>query len=224
MEIEKKVFKKYKPDFKKFEKMGCKKISDKYIIEKPFEDNNFKAVVSVNKEGAIEGKVIDLENNDEYLPLRNDNIKGAFVGKIRENYEKILLEIRGKYFLKNYFVLPQSNRITDLIFKKYKNEPEFLWEKSDGSGVFRNSKTDKWYGIIMDVDKSRIDKNQKGFIEVMNVKLSAKTLKESLEIDGFYPAYHMNKKYWITIILDETVDDNKIMELVEESYNLVDKK
>ena len=37
--------------------------------------------------------------------------------------------------------------------------------------------------------------------------------------NGFYPAYHMNKKSWITVVLDETLKDATIMELIEKSYN-----
>ena len=224
MLIEEKIFKKYKPDPKKLVKYGFKKVSECYEIEKPLENDSFMAIIKVLAGNKIEGKVIDLENNDEYLPLRVIAQQGEFVGKIRENYEKVLIEIRNNCFYKNCFVMAQSNRITDLIAEKYGVNPEFLWEKYDDSGIFRNKSTNKWFGIIMDVDKSKIEKGKKGFIEVMNVKLSADTLEKSLKLKGFYPAYHMNKKYWITMILDDTIRDDKIMELVSESYNLVGKK
>lgn len=226
MEIEQEIFKKYKPDFKKFEKYGFKKENGCYSIEKAFMNNSFKAIIKVDKDNSVSGKVIEIATCDEYLPLRAVLLQGEFVGQVRESYKEVLAEIRDNCFYKNYFVLAQSNRIAKLINEKYDIEPEFLWEKLDGTGVFRNKKTDKWFGIIMDIDKSRLDKAQKGFIEVMNVKLSSKTLENTLKSKekGFYPAYHMNKKYWITFLLDETIEDETIMNLIEESYNLVDKK
>ncbi len=224
MTIEEEIFKKNKPDFKKLEKYGFKKQKDNFIIEKKFQDNFFRAVISISPENKITGKVFDIENNDEFLPLRVESQKGTFVGEVRKNYKQVLIDIRKNCFYKNYFIFPQSNRITDLIIKKFNSEPEFLWEKTDGAGVFRNKKTNKWFGIIMDIDKSRIEKNSKGTIEIMNVKLSTETLEKTLKLKGFYPAYHMNKKYWITINLDNTINDEKIIELVEESYKLVDKK
>lgn len=41
-----------------------------------------------------------------------------------------------------------------------------------------------------------------------------------LEEKGFYPAYHMNKEHWITIFLDGSVDDEKILSLIDISYDL----
>ena len=224
MKFEEEVFKKYLPDYKKLKQFGFKKTDDGYIIEKIFYNDSFKAVITLLEDNKIFGKVYDLESNDEFLPLRVINQEGAFVGAVRESYEELLTYIRDNCFYKNYFVLAQSNRITNLILNKYKVEPEFLWEKYDDTGIFRNQKTDKWFGIIMDIDKSKIEKGKSGFLEVMNVKLSPETLDKTLKLKGFYPAYHMNKKYWITFRLDDIVDDDKIMELVEESYKLVDKK
>lgn len=34
------------------------------------------------------------------------------------------------------------------------------------------------------------------------------------------PAYHQNKKYWNTIILDGTVPDSEIKRMIAESYDL----
>jgi predicted DNA-binding protein (MmcQ/YjbR family) len=35
------------------------------------------------------------------------------------------------------------------------------------------------------------------------------------------PGYHTNKRHWITVELDGTVDDDLLRELVEDSYDLV---
>ena len=48
---------------------------------------------------------------------------------------------------------------------------------------------------------------------------------KALELREQYPAvipgYHMNKKYWNTIIIDGTVKDSLIYEWIDNSYNLV---
>lgn len=36
------------------------------------------------------------------------------------------------------------------------------------------------------------------------------------------PGYHLNKKYWNSIILDGTVPDRDIERMIEESYELTD--
>ncbi|HEX6702656.1 MAG TPA: MmcQ/YjbR family DNA-binding protein [Gaiellaceae bacterium] len=39
--------------------------------------------------------------------------------------------------------------------------------------------------------------------------------------DAVQPGYHLNKKHWNTIVLDGTIPDDEIVELIEHSYALV---
>ena len=111
-----------------------------------------------------------------------------------------------------------------MIIKKYGNAPEFLWKTTPGTGVFRNPETKKWYLAILDIDRSKIQKNKKGLVEIALIKLSADNVQERLKQEHIYPGWHMNKKYWITVILDESLSDNEIMELIEESHSFTVKK
>ena len=92
-----------------------------------------------------------------------------------------------------------------------------MWDDLPGCGVFRNNKTNKWFGIIMNVDKSKITKG-KGEVEVINLKLDSNKILNLIKEDGYYKAYHMNKKYWISIILDNTIESKEIFRLIDESY------
>lgn len=38
--------------------------------------------------------------------------------------------------------------------------------------------------------------------------------------ERYFAGYHMNKKHWITIKLDGSVNINEIYELIDNSYNL----
>lgn len=224
MDIEDNIFKRYSADFDKLKKYGFKKKHKNFVLEKLFRDNLFKAVITVNADGKVSGTVFDLENDDEYLPLKVETYQGAFVGEVRAAYEELLLDIRDNCFSEKYYIYPQSNRITNLVMEKYGDKPEFLWEKFAGSGVFRNPETKKWYLAILDVDRSKLQADKKGVVEVADIKLSPEKIENLLKKEHFYPAYHMNKKYWITIILDDSVSDEKIMELIEESHGFSEKK
>lgn len=72
----------------------------------------------------------------------------------------------------------------------------------------------------MYIDVSKID-NGVGKVEVINIKLGREKIQKLLNNKGFYPAYHMNKKDWITIILNDILKDNDIIALIDESYGLV---
>ena len=57
--------------------------------------------------------------------------------------------------------------------------------------------------------------------EIINVKLSENKVNELLNEKGYYQAYHMNKKNWISIVLDDTLEDNKNIKLIDASYDLI---
>lgn len=71
----------------------------------------------------------------------------------------------------------------------------------------------------MNIDKSKIDKASAGEVEVINIKLDEKEIPILLNKKGFYPSYHMNKKNWITIILDDTLSDDEIMKYINISHS-----
>lgn len=219
MTIEENIFKRYSPDFNKLKEYGFNKVNGDFSIEILFKKNLFKAIIRITFDGVVTGNVYDIENGDEYLPLRVESNQGAFVGEVRAEYEKLLTDIRDNCFTKKYFIYSQSNRITNLIIQKYGNKPEFLWDKFQGSGIFRNPETKKWYLAILDTDRSKIQKDGTGLIEVALVKLSAENVEKRLKQEHIYPGWHMNKKYWITIILDDSLSDEAIMELIEESHS-----
>ena len=224
MTIEEDVFRRYTVDFDKLKKFGFKKQGNIFVIEKSFKENLFKAVITINLKSDVSGIVYDVENDDEFLLLKAQSAQGAFVGEVRDEYKRLLEKIRDNCFSKKYYIYPQSNRITNLIKQKYGDEPEFLWEKFQGSGIFRNPETKKWYLAILDADRSKIQKDEKGLIEVALIKQSAQNVEKRLKQKHIYPGYHMNKKYWISIILDDSLADSKIMNLIDESHDFTVKK
>ena len=223
MNLEEEIFKKSNVNFKKVKEYGFIETKDNYTYEKEFLNNEFKAIINIDKEGKVKGKVIDLSLNEEYLNIRIKSQDGSFVNKVRNSYKDILIDIKNKCFNTETFIFKQTNRITNYIINKYKDNPEFLWDKYPGCGIFRNKNNNKWYAIVMNIDKSKID-NKTGEIEIINVKLEEETISNLINKKGYYKAYHMNKKSWITIILDDTLTDKEITKLIDESYNIIDNK
>ena len=219
MNIEEEIFKKSKVDFNKVKKYGFELKNGSYIYSKNIMDNAFKVDISIDSKGKVQGKVIDLAFGDEYTNYRIEDSLGSFVGEVRNEFEQLLKDIKQNCFKTEAFIFEQSNRITNLIKEKYGDEPDFKWEKFPGIATFINSNTQKWYGIIMNIDKSKLDEKSKGEVEIIDIKLEPNEILKLQKKQGFYPAYHMNKKYWITIILDDTISDEEIMKLIEKSYS-----
>lgn len=221
MNIESELFKRTIVNIEKLKTYGFKKQHDEYVYQTSFMNNSFKAIITVINNSKVEGKIIDLNTNEEYINYRIKNQTGQFVNKVKEEYINILKDILDKCFEKQFFIYSQANRITKLIMEKYQVEPEFLWKDSP-HGVFRNKDSHKWFGIIMNVKKNKILPNKDGLIEVLNVKLDEDGVNY-LGVKGIFEAYHMNKKNWVSIILDDTLSDDKIMDLVDKSYIKVSK-
>ena len=218
--IENEIFKRGSINFNKIIEYIFKKIKNNYIYEKKFLDDNFKAVITINNSGEINGKVFDLLVDEEYTNIRTE-MSGTFVNKVRDEYKAVLNDIKKNCFDNKYFIYDQANIVAQYIKSKYNIEPEFLWEKYPYFGIFRNINNNKWFALITNVDGAKFDNNQE--IELLNIKLDRDKIKSLLNEKGFYKAYHMNKESWISIILNNTLDDEDIFKLIDESYNIINK-
>ena len=219
MNIEKELFKKAIVDFTKLEKYGFTIEEGEFYKYSRILFNNFRADIVVNKNGKIKGKIIDLNIDDEYIGYRVKQV-GEFANKILELYQNLLLDIKDKCFNINYFIGNQANRVGNYIMKKYGDYPEFLWDNLPEFAVFRNKTNNKWYGIVYNILKSKITDGS-GYVDAINVKAKAEDAILLKSKTGIYEGYHSNKKYWVSIILDDTLSDVEIFKLIDDSYNLI---
>lgn len=214
--IEQELFKQSIIDEDKLIPYGFIKKQDKYIISKNILNNTFRIDVSITNKQVI-GRVYDLEFNEEYTNYRLNDELGNFSGQVKEEFINFLLDIKDNCTHSNYFIYKQTNRLHNLIFNKYHDNPEFLWDNSLTDAVYRNKRNNKWYALIMNINRTKLD-NIDEDIEVINLKLDNTLIKKLLKRKGFYKAYHMNKDNWITIILNDTLSDEEIMVLIEQSH------
>ncbi len=215
------LFKGYKLNLKSLTKYGFKLVDDVFIYDKEIHSNSFLLKISI-KDGIIDGLLVDNDFNEEYKQI-NAEILNGFSLTLKEECEKVLIDIRDNCFTKDTFIYDQTNRINKLIMENYGVNPEFLWDKSPDAGVYRNKRSNKWFSIVMAIKKNRIITDSEEIIEVMNVNLGEEA-QAYLENVNLYPAYHMNKKYWVSIILDDSLTDDFIMDLIDKSFNISDIK
>ncbi|MBE6799721.1 MAG: MmcQ/YjbR family DNA-binding protein [Ruminococcaceae bacterium] len=109
------------------------------------------------------------------------------------------------------------------IKEVYNVTAEFPWLSAPSFAVYRHDNNQKWFAVIMEIPKNKLGMEEEGSINVVNLK-SDPLLVGSIILDkGIYPAYHMNKNHWITVCLDGSVEEEKIMWLVDVSFELTDK-
>lgn len=109
------------------------------------------------------------------------------------------------------------------VKKQYGTIPEYLWSSSPESAVLRHD-NGKWYGVIMNVPKSKLGLDGESTVEILNVKCDPEMANMIIQSHGFLPGYHMNKQHWITILLDGTVEETKILDFLDRSHKLLDGK
>ena len=185
-------------------------------------NGDFKAVITVDGAGHISGNVYETATQDIFLPLRVESMDG-FAGEVRNAYMEILKDIKETCCRENVFISSQANRLAEAIYKKYGDKPVFPWDDFSG-GVFKNPDNGKWYAIVMDINAQKVDKKLTGDVEVVNIKLDPEKIQDLHKEKGFYPAYHMNKKNWISILLNNTVPDPVLLGLLDESHAFTQSK
>ena len=56
---------------------------------------------------------------------------------------------------------------------------------------------------------------------MINLKDELDRVKEYIEKGMAFPAYHMNKKHWYTLFMDDSLTDEVIIDLIRRSHALV---
>lgn len=111
--------------------------------------------------------------------------------------------------------------IFEYVKKQYGTIPEYLWSSSPDSAVLRHH-NGKWYAVIMNVERSKLGLDGDDTVEIIDVKCDPEMTGMIIQTYGFLPGYHMNKQHWITILLDGTVGESKILDFLDMSYDLID--
>ena len=109
--------------------------------------------------------------------------------------------------------------VFDYIRKKYKTLPEYPWRRYDENAVFRHADNKKWFALVMGLQADKIGGRGDAWIDVVNLKIDDMFFRDMiLQEEGILPAYHMNKMHWITVLLDGTVPEERVYELIDMSF------
>ena len=215
------IFKAYQFNSKKAKEYGFLEKQGVWTYSSTILQGDFLMKITV-EDSDLTFQVFDQETGELYPQVHMESMRGTFVGTVREACLEVLYDIRKACFEVQEFLCPQTKRIMALVREKYGNQLEYLWEKSPDTAVLRHEDNQKWYAILMRIPWDRLDKGREGLVEAVNLKHDQVT--DLLSQNGIYPAFHMNKRYWISLPLDDTLTDEKVLELFERSWFLTSKK
>ena len=215
------IFKSYQFNQEKARAYGFVKNGEVWTYSCQILQGDFIMTVSITVDN-VSFQVFDQEMGDLYPQVHMESMTGSFVASVREACLEILYQIRKACFEVQDFICPQTKRIMAQIQEKYGNQLEYLWEKSPDTAVLRHEGNQKWYAVWMKISWGKLEKGREGQVEAVNLKHDQ--VADLLSSKGIYPAFHMNKRYWISVVLDDTLSDEEVLKLIEISWNLTSKK
>ena len=101
--------------------------------------------------------------------------------------------------------------------------PDYPFEEDFETAVMRHGDTRKWYGIVMHVSRRKFGIESDEVIDVVNLKLPTEMFGSFGAAEGVYPAYHMNKLHWISVLLPDA-EEELVQFLVSVSYEATGQK
>ena len=215
------IFKSYQFNQEKARAYGFVKNGEVWTYSCQILQGDFIMTVSITADN-VSFQVFDQETGDLYPQVYMESFKGSFVASVREACLEILYQIRKACFDVQDYICPQTKRIMTQVQEKYGNQLEYLWEKSPDTAVLRHEGNKKWYAVLMKISWDKLEKGREELVEAVNLKHDK--VADLLSKKGIYPAFHMNKRYWISVALDDTLSDKEVLELMEKSWNLTTQK
>ena len=215
------IFKSYQFNQEKARAYGFVENGEVWTYSCQILQGDFFMTVSITTDN-VNFQAFDQETGDLYPQVHMESMRGSFVGSVRESCLEILYQIRKACFDVQDYICPQTKRIMAVVQEKYGNQLEYLWEKSPDTAVLRHEDNQKWYAVLMRISWENLEKGREGQVEAVNLKHDQ--VADLLSHKGIYPAFHMNKRYWISVALDDTLSDEEVLELMGKSWNLTLKK
>ena len=89
----------------------------------------------------------------------------------------------------------------------YGTAADYPFDEDFETAVLRHTDNRKWYAIVMRVSRRKFAMDSDEVIDVVNLKLPTEMFGSFGASDGVYPAYHMNKLHWISVLLPDAPED-----------------
>lgn len=198
-------------------KYGFNKTDDGYFLKKIL-NNDFYAVIYISQ-SKITAEVFENSTDDKYALLDVQSAQGAFVGGLREQVKNLIGVIKHNCFTSKDL----KNQYVEWIEEEIGVKGDYPWEDDNNAAVYR-CQNNKWFALIMKIKFKNLGFESDEPVWAVNLKADKEIIPQLVDNKSIFPAWHMNKKYWITVILTAVTDFEKLKELTLKSHSLVEKK
>lgn len=202
MEITEMLFEHAVPVIAELQKYGFRFEDGEYVFRKDLPDAGMYIIVKIN--GGISASMHEIENDEEYIPVRLSSRTGGFVSEMREEYGNLLKDIRETCFRKIRCHSFQALRILRRMIILYPEHRSYPYGQGDAF-VF-SSKGSRFASVILHREEDTLQcyTDQEGAPDDPAVSRRKRT-------DGIFE---------MTITLNNGVSDEAVMEAVQKSSEM----
>lgn len=198
---------------------GFRKRDGAYVYTCPVMAGEFLLTLMIDGNGWADYSVTETDSGEPYALAKVKGAAGSFVSSVRDACGAALAEIRKKLD-GDTGGEETARRIASRIQALYGASPEHLWEKSPENMAFRHKENRKWFALLLPVGWEKLDKTRSGDVWAIDLRAPAEKVAALVGRPGYYPGYHMNKKYWYAAALSGVLTDEEILERIEESFQV----
>ena len=188
-----------------------------YTMNTTVSNSTFNATITMSlSEQTLTVILYDSATCEKYALFDMPNAHGAFIASLREEVQQLIDEIRENCF--------ESKDLKDdyiaWIKTQFGAEPDFPWPDTPDYCVFR-CPNEKWFALVMKIKYRQLGLTGDEEVWVVNMKADNSVIPTLIDRKSIFPAWHMNKKHWITVLLTAATDFEKLCGLTQKSYELV---
>ena len=90
-------------------------------------------------------------------------------------------------------------------------EPVLPWPQKHPENRALRHASGTWFGMLMRLPYVKMGVDKQGWCEVLNLKAEPELVDALVTRPGFTRGYHMNKRHWVSVRLDGTVDEEDLL-------------
>lgn len=201
----------YRMDEVKLLQFGFEKKENSYLYRRDL-DQGLYVLFSIHQDSFLI-RVMDKELEEEYILFEVQRENNSVKEKVFCILDTILTSCFSKSKVKD--------EVIEYILKTYQPLMERPWEDAQEHITFKERNSKKWFALMMHITLKQLGFPSTAPCDAINLKLNPSKIVQLIDGKHYFEAYHMNKKYWMTVLLDEQTNMDELKQLIAESYQLV---